>query len=833
MSELRGRGALLMGIGERSHKTVLLCSTALGLYAAFATVGAKPAMAQAVPALTADVPSDAQLFLEADTVTYDSQQALVTASGGVQVDYGDYKVVARELVYNQKSRRLIARGDVELQQPDGNRIYADQLDLTDNFRDGFIQALRIETPENTRFAAASATRADGSVTTFNRGVYTACEACRENPDRAPLWQVKARKIVWDQREKEIRYYDAQFEFFGAPIAYLPYFQSPDPTVKRKSGFLTPQFRSGDNLGYGLRVPYFVAVSDDKDFTVAGTYYTKQGFLGEIEYRQAFQNGIFTIQAAGISQQDRFAFSDDNFFDGNKVVESPDFANTNRGMIGTKGRFALSEQWTFGWDWLLQSDQNFANTYDIDGFSDSPHTSEVYLTGLGDQSFFDLRVEEFDYQTISPDLDDEQPTVLPVFDYERIEQESVLGGEVKLNLNVTSLSRDKADVSRICDTSLMLNANFQEVCVAPTNGFQFNPNFNRNNGLDGDYTRGTAEFSWSDSYTMPIGLVLTPTASLRGDLYSADMHSDGLDNFFYSNGVLQSVVPNSGAVDIDGSGSRGMAMAALEARYPYLIQVGGVSHVIEPIGQIIARNNEEDIGLIPNEDAGTLVFDATNLFSFNKFSGYDRIEGGYRANVGLRYSADFGNSWIINALVGQSYHLGGRNSYDQVDLTLVGFDSGLENDVSDYVGLVSLQTPFGITLGTQGRYAEDDLALKRQDVYASYAFGNGLGSATVSYTNIAAQPIYASLDDRQQVSGSATLNFAQNWTAIASASYDLENDALVDQGFGIRYADECFSLLVSYSETTDRYSLESEEKTLMFNVGFRTISDFQQSIGFGD
>ena len=831
MSKLRGRDDTPMGIGEKSRKSVLLCSTALGLYAAFAAGGTNLAMAQAVPALSANVPNDAQLFLEADTVTYDSERALVSASGGVQVDYGDYKVVARELVYDQRSKRLIARGDVELQQPDGNRIYADQLDLTDDFRDGFVQALRIETPENTRFAAASATRADGSVTTFNRGVYTACEACRENPERPPLWQVKARRIVWDQQAKEIRYYGAQFEFFGAPIAYLPYFQSPDPTVKRKSGFLAPEFKSGSERGYGVRVPYFVALSDDKDLTVAGTYYTKQGFLGEIEYRQAFQNGIVTVQAAGISQQDRYAFSGDNFLRGTELVESPDFADTDRGMVGTKGRFALSEQWTFGWDWLFQSDLNFSNTYEIDGFEETIHTSELYLTGLGDQSYFDLRVQEFDYQTIYQDLDDQQPTVLPSFDYERIEQESLLGGEIELDVNVTSLSRDKADFSPVCNTSLMLNANFQEICVVPDNGFFFNPNFNRNNGLEGDYTRGTAQLSWSDTYTMANGLVLTPTASVSGDLYSANMSSDGFGNPFYANGAFQSVLTNSGAVDIDRSGSRGMAMAALEARYPYLIEVGGVSHVIEPIGQIIARTDEQDIGLIPNEDAGTLVFNATNLFSYDKFSGYDRIEGGHRANVGLRYSGDFGNSWIINAVGGQSYHLGGRNSYDAVDLALAGFDSGLENDISDYVGLVSLQTPFGLTFGTQGRYAEDDFALKRQDVFVDYAFGNGLGNATVSYTNIAAQPIYGSLDDRQQVSGTATLNFAENWTAIANASYDIENDALVDQQFGIRYADECFSLLVSYRETTDRYSLEAEETTLMFNVGFRTITDVQQSFSF--
>ena len=37
----------------------------------------------------------------------------------------------------------------------------------------------------------------------------------------------------------IYFEDARLEFFGMPVAYMPYFSAPDPTVKRKSGFLMP------------------------------------------------------------------------------------------------------------------------------------------------------------------------------------------------------------------------------------------------------------------------------------------------------------------------------------------------------------------------------------------------------------------------------------------------------------------------------------------------------------------------------------------------------------------------------------------------------------------
>ena len=78
----------------------------------------------------------------------------------------------------RKPAGLLADGNVEIVEKDGNRIYAEKIDITDDFRDGFVNALRVETVDNTRFAAESAERTGGNVTTFNQGVYTACEPCQ-------------------------------------------------------------------------------------------------------------------------------------------------------------------------------------------------------------------------------------------------------------------------------------------------------------------------------------------------------------------------------------------------------------------------------------------------------------------------------------------------------------------------------------------------------------------------------------------------------------------------------------------------------------------------------
>jgi hypothetical protein len=44
--------------------------------------------------------------------------------------------------------------------------------------------------------------------------------------------------------------NASVEFFGVPLAYVPFMSTPDPTVKRKSGFLFPGLSQTSQYGFG-------------------------------------------------------------------------------------------------------------------------------------------------------------------------------------------------------------------------------------------------------------------------------------------------------------------------------------------------------------------------------------------------------------------------------------------------------------------------------------------------------------------------------------------------------------------------------------------------------
>ena len=230
----------------------------------------------------------------------------VSAVGNVQMFYNGTTLEADKVIYDQKTKRLHAEGNVRMTDADGKITYANIMDLSDDYRDGFVDSLRVDTADRTRMAATRADRTSGNFTVFQNGVYTACAPCKDDPKKPPLWQVKGARIIHDQSEKMLYFENAQLEFFGVPMAYLPYFSTPDPTVKRKTGFLMPSFISSI---HDIRLRRRDALSTSRSrrtttLTVTPRITTKQGVLLQGEFRQRLINGSYEIRAYGIYQLDQ-------------------------------------------------------------------------------------------------------------------------------------------------------------------------------------------------------------------------------------------------------------------------------------------------------------------------------------------------------------------------------------------------------------------------------------------------------------------------------------------------------------------------------------------------
>ncbi|HLC08556.1 MAG TPA: LptA/OstA family protein, partial [Methyloceanibacter sp.] len=258
---------------------------ALGLCVLFATpwnASAQSLDQIITPPKTTD--STEPMLLQADEMIYDNENSRITAKGNVEIYYGNYTLLADQVVYDRGANTLQAEGNVSIKDPDGAVITANHMTLTDDFRDGFIDALRLVTKDETRIVAETASREAGNVTVFQNGWFTPCKICEDNPTRAPTWRIRAGKITHKRDEATLTYRNAVFDFFGVPIMWVPYFQSADPTVKRKSGFLMPNYAHDDDLGSAVTIPYYFALSDHFDFTFAPMFTEKAGTLLQGNWR---------------------------------------------------------------------------------------------------------------------------------------------------------------------------------------------------------------------------------------------------------------------------------------------------------------------------------------------------------------------------------------------------------------------------------------------------------------------------------------------------------------------------------------------------------------------
>ena len=746
------------------------------------------------------------MLLQAVEVNYDYNNKRVSAVGNVQIYYSGSTVEADKVIYDETTHRLLAQGSVRLTEADGKITYSDLMDLSDDFRDGFVDSLRLDSPDKTRMAAARADRSSGSFTVFHSGVYTACEACKEDPKKPPLWQVKGARMIHDSTEKMIYFEDARLEFFGQPVAYLPYFSAPDPTVKRKTGFLAPLINSSGTNGFGVEVPYYWALAPDYDVTFTPRVMSRQGVLLRGEFRQRLVDGAYSIRASGIYQLDKDAFLRDG------GVPTPGYRDF-RGAIETSGQFALSNRWFWGWDGVLPTDQTFFQNYGLATyqrnqnvfFGQTEGVSQLFLTGRGDRSYFDLRTIYY-YGFSESDVQSQIARVHPVLDYSYVYADPIFGGELSYQTNLTSLSRTNASFDPISaaafGTSTCSLTSADPRRITPANCLL--------RGIPGAYTRVSGEAQWKRSITDSYGQIFTPFAKLRADAAAVSISDKP--------GVSNYLTPGETAE------FRAMPTVGLEYRYPFISVHPWGTQTLEPIAQIIVRPNEQRIGKLPNEDSQSLIFDDTNLFKVDKFAGWDRVEGGGRANVGLQYNTQFNRGGYISTAFGQSYQLFGVNSFVTGDNTNTGLGSGLDKSRSDYVGRFSYQPDRIYTFTTRARFDSDSFEVRQFEAEARASFDRF--SISLLYGKYDAQPQLGFLERREGLLASGSYKISQNWVANGAVRYDIDAHEVVGTQFGLGYIDDCILIGLNYITNYAYSGNVTKDQRILLQLNLRTLGGTQ-------
>lgn len=427
----------------------------------------------------------------------------------------------------------------------------------------------------------------------------------------------------------------------------------------------------------------------------------------------------------------------------------------RGHFRANTAFRANDDVTFGANIFRASDQTYISRYDI---PEQPYgnslVSRAYAEAINGRHY--AAANAFSFQSLLTTVnEDTVPFVAPILDYSAIGEPGKYGGRWGFDANMMTLFREQgADTRRLSST-----------------------------------------ISWSQPYFAPSGEVYTATAMLRGDVYWTS-------DFAPSQGML----PNS---DEDEFSGRAIPLVALDWRYPLVSDSSRVRHLIEPmIGAVVTPygGNSDDI---PNEDSLSLEFDETNLFSFNRYPGYDRWDGGPKLNYGLR-SAVYGLQGGYSELfVGQSLRAKADDTF--------AAGSGLDNRLSDYVARLMVSPGRYITLIDRVRLAQNStLDIQRHEISAN--LGTSLTYLSLTYADLGNTSVDG-VGEREAVSATLRLQLSRYWSTEFQHTRDLGENGGSLLNFGsIRYTDECFDIALFAQRTFTQ--VRDVQPTTVIGVRFR-------------
>jgi LPS-assembly protein len=554
-------------------------------------------------ALGAAEASDSPVDLIADEAGYDQELGVYVARGHVEMAQDDRVVMADTITYNERSKTISAAGNVTLLLPSGDTVFANYVDLSDDFKNGVIKSFRALLKDKSRLAAYSAYRVDGTKQILNKAVYTPCLPCRTDPTRQPVWQIKADQVVRDQTAQTITYHGAWMEMWGLPVFYTPFFQHPDVDVKRQTGLLNPTFSvSSGRSGVQVRQPYFITLGDDKDVTltpiarISGEPDPAGGvLLGE--YRQRVPNGVFTLAASSTYE----AEPDDSDEDDRQL----------RGHVAGQGLFDLGRDWRWGFNFKNTTDRDYLRQYHLGSRRWLEDT--LWSEGFFGRSYFEAR--GYGWQSTDDDLrDDTAPIIAPLLNYSFTSEPGAGGGYWGLDVGMMNLVRREGR----------------------------------------DSFRVSMHPSWTLPYTSSWGDVWELNLSVAADLYATNRTDPDSDNFD----------PSKETSTFDGVTGRVFPQGSLKWRYPFVKPGESFTQVLQPIVQLVMSPDCCNTGKIPNEDSRAFEWDDTKVFAADRFTGLDRVDSGSRVNYGFDWSAYNNSGGRAEVFLGQSYQF--IRSHDEPD-----------------------------------------------------------------------------------------------------------------------------------------------------------------------
>jgi len=450
--------------------------------------------------------------------------------------------------------------------------------------------------------------------------------------------------------------------------------------------------------------------------------------------------------------------------GSLVGGDADNTKDLRGHFRARARWDIDERWRTGADVHLASDDTYLRRYDFE--APTWLTTNAFAERYGTQSYFAVNTYHFQRQRRTAAVGS-TPLVAPLVDYSFVGKPVRGGGYFTADASALALYRESGS----------------------------------------DQTRLSTKLGWHVPYTSDAGDVYTLRATVRGDGY-------------YVRDVID---PVTGA-NFTGFEGRAIPQLSMEWRYPMVRSGRTVTQYLEPIVQGVVSPIGQNPDNIPNEDSRDFEFDDTNLFSEQRFSGFDRVEGGARVNYGLRWSIFGPSSQSVEVMLGQSYRFHKDDTF--------AAQSGLSGHFSDYVGRVSYRPSNYLDVSYRFRLDQSNFSPERSEVSA--VLGSNLFRIGANYIFIKqGDPLTPEFGDREELYAFIDTRLSKYWRLTASHREDLgPAGGSIRSSVGILYEDECFifGLDIADDNTEDRDFQSGFSVVLRFTL--KTIGEVRLTSSVG-
>lgn len=240
---------------------------------------------------------------------------------------------------------------------------------------------------------------------------------------------------------------------------------------------------------------------------------------------------------------------------------------------------------------------------------------------------------------------------------------------------------------------------------------------------------------------------------------------------------------------DGGQAQAVPTAAIDLRWPLVRDTGRVSHLIEPVVQVVYSGILGDAD-VPNEDSQLPELDETNLFSLNRYPGRDRYETGLRANVGVTYTRYDPSGWNLGVTVGRVIRREAEPAFPE--------GTGLAGRLSDYVTALNLRFESGLRFSNRALF-DDGFEFRRNELALAYdTRDTGFQASYIYLAQDDTNPLLGPQPETNELGIEGRYRFHPNWEVRGLWRYDGVTQSNLRTEGGITYGNECAEFDLSIS-----------------------------------